>query len=74
MVTAARKELENFVSILEAEGVIVRRVDKRDYAAPFSPPDWQVSSGFCAATPRDPFLVIGNEIIETPMADRSLYF
>lgn len=74
MVTAARKELENFVSILEAEGVIVRRVDKRDYAAPFSTPDWQVSSGFCAANPRDPFLVIGNEIIETPMADRSRYF
>ncbi len=74
MVEAARKELKNFVSILESEGVIVRCVDERDYATPFSTPDWQVSSGFCAANPRDPFLVIGSEIIETPMADRSRYF
>jgi len=74
MINKARKALENFVHILEAEGVIVRRVDKRDYAVPFSTPDWQVSSGFCAANPRDPFLVIGNEIIETPMADRGRYF
>ena len=74
IVEAARNELENFIHILEAEGVIVRRIDKCDYAAPFSTPNWEVSSGFCAANPRDPFMVIGNEIIETPMADRSRYY
>lgn len=74
MVEAARTELEEFVHILEAEGVRVRRTDAVDYSSSFSTPDWQVSSGFCGANPRDPFLVIGNEIIETPMADRSRYF
>lgn len=74
MIDAGKRELETFVHILEAEGVRVRRVEIADYAAPFSTPDWQTPSGFCAANPRDPFLVVGNEIIETPMADRSRYF
>lgn len=73
-VCAARKERAEFIHILEAEGVIVRQIDPMNYAASFSTPCWQVRSGFCAANPRDPFLVIGNEIIETPMADRSRYF
>jgi glycine amidinotransferase len=74
LVAAARRELAEFIHILEAEGVRVRSLDKTNFAAPFGTPDWQVPSGFCAANPRDPFLVIGNEIIETPMADRGRYF
>lgn len=73
-VNAARKELDEFIHILKSEGVIVRRVEKADYTAGFSTPKWQVSSGFCGANPRDLFLVIGNEIIEAPMADRARYF
>lgn len=74
VVDAAQKSLDEFIHILEAEGVIVRQVDIVDYAAPFATPNWQMPSGFCAANPRDPFLVIGNEIIETPMPDRGRYF
>lgn len=74
MVEAARRELAEFIHILEMEGVRVRRLDQADFAAPFGTPEWQVSSGFCAANPRDPFIIIGNEILETPMADRSRYF
>lgn len=74
MLKSAAAAVEDFVHLLESEGVQVRRVEQRDYSAPFATPDWNVSSGFCAANPRDPFLVIGNEIIETPMADRSRYF
>lgn len=74
MIEAARRELAEFIHILEAEGVRVRRLDPANFAAPFGTPEWQVSSGFCAANPRDPFLIIGNEILETPMADRSRYF
>jgi glycine amidinotransferase len=74
IVTAARKDRAEFIHILEAEGVRVRQVDQSSFSASFATPEWQVSSGFCAANPRDPFLVIGNEIIETPMADRSRYF
>ncbi len=74
MVADAQKNRAEFIHILEAEGVIVRQVQGRGFSSPFSTPDWQVSSGFCAANPRDPFMIVGNEIIETPMADRSRYF
>lgn len=73
-IKAANSEREEFIHILESEGVIVRRIEDVDYTAPFSTPDWSVTGGFSGANPRDPFLIIGNEIIETPMADRSRYF
>lgn len=74
LVAAAQRQLDNFVRLLEDEGVTVRRAGAATFTAPFSTPDWSVPSGFCAASPRDPFLVIGDEIIETPMADRNRYF
>ena len=74
LVAAAQRDLQQFVHILQAEGVRVRTVEAGGYAQPFGSPDWSVPSGFCVANPRDPFLVIGNEIIETPMADRGRYF
>ena len=73
-IEAGKKDLEGFIHILKAEGVTVRHPDCINYAAPFSTPDWETPTGFCAANPRDPFLVCGNEIIEAPMADRSRYF
>ncbi len=73
-VEPAKKDLEEFVHILESEGVTVRRTDKADYSAPFTTPDWQIPCGFSGTNPRDPFLVIGNEIIETPMPVRCRYF
>jgi glycine amidinotransferase len=73
-IKAAKRELEEFIHILEGEGVKVRRIDDVDYSQPFSTPAWQIPNGFCGANPRDPFLVIGNEIIETPMPDRNRYF
>jgi glycine amidinotransferase len=73
-IEAGRKDLKEFIHILESEGVTVRHIDIADYSAPFSTPVWQVSSGFSGANPRDVFLVIGNEIIEAPMADRSRYY
>ncbi len=74
LVKAARKDLAEFIHILESEGVNIRRVQAANYNEPFKTPNWQIPSGFCAANPRDPFIVIGNEIIETPMADRGRYF
>lgn len=74
MVASARRCLQTFIHILEQEGVIVRRLDPANYAAPYGAPDWQVSGGSSAADPRDPFLIFGNEILETPMADRGRYF
>ena len=74
MVGAAQKALDNLIHILKAEGVVVRQPDLFDFSQPYATPAWQIPSGFCAANPRDQFMVVGNEIIETPMADRGRYF
>jgi glycine amidinotransferase len=73
-VEAASKELEEFANILEAEGVCVRWPDRLEHGRPFATPDWQSCGGMYAAMPRDALLVVGNEIIEAPMAWRSRYF
>jgi glycine amidinotransferase len=73
MVRRAQRELDGFVRLLKAEGVRVRRPDIVDSSRPYRSPHW-FSSGFCCACPRDGFLVIGDEIIETPMSWRSRYF
>ena len=72
-VAAARKDLEELVHILEGEGVTVRRPEQMDHCKPFSTPFWHSASGLYGAMPRDFLLVIGDEIIESPMAWRSRY-
>ncbi len=73
LINKAQQELDELIHILESEGVKVRRPDIIQGNKRFSTPDWQ-SKGFCTACPRDGFLVIGDEIIETPMPWRSRYF
>ncbi len=73
MTNPARRELEEFIAILEAEGVRVRRPDPQPFPNKFATPTWS-SRGFTCACPRDSLLVIADEIIETPMAWRSRYF
>jgi len=72
-VKAAGDAIDRFTMILESEGVIVRHPEDFDYAKPFATPDWNTPGGFCAANPRDVFLVVGNQIIEAPMCSRSRY-
>jgi len=73
---AAAEDLDNLAAVLQAEGVIVRRpeVKQGDFAQPFKTPDFESKCGLYAAMPRDILLVVGNEIIEAPMAWRSRYF
>jgi glycine amidinotransferase len=73
MTKPARRELEELVHILEAEGVTVRRPDPQPFRSKYGTPTWS-SRGFTCACPRDSLLVLGDEIIETPMAWRSRYF
>lgn len=73
-VKAASQAIERFSKILEAEGVIVRRIEDVEHESEFSTPDWKTTGGFCATNPRDPFLIIGDQIIEAPMSSRSRYF
>jgi len=73
-IDAANKDLDEFVHILEAEGVTVRRPDAMDHSKPYATPDWESPGGLYAAMPRDLLLVIGDDIIECPLAWRSRYF
>lgn len=72
-IARARDELDQLVDILEDFGVRVRRPEPRDHGKPFGAPGWS-STGLYDAMPRDLLLVVGEEIIESPMAWRSRYF
>ncbi len=73
-INRALKARERFVHILEAEGVKVRDIEEVNYNQKFATPLWDTEGGFCGANPRDLFMVIGNQIIETPMCSRSRFF
>ncbi|MFI7319535.1 amidinotransferase [Streptomyces venezuelae] len=69
----AQAELDGFVELLESLGVTVTRPAAVEHKRDFATPDW-TSRGFCNACPRDGMLVVGDEIIETPMAWPCRYF
>ncbi len=73
LVRRAQRELDGFVRLLESEGVRVRRPDILQGRRKFRTPLWS-STGFTTACPRDGFLVLGNEILETPMSWRCRHF
>ena len=73
MLRLAEKELEGFVDVLKGEGIVVRRPDERSFHRRYRTARWS-SKGFTVACPRDGFLVVGDEIIETPMCWRSRHF
>ncbi|CAM5731945.1 amidinotransferase [Streptomyces badius] len=73
MIGPAQEELDQFVALLQSLGISVTRPDPVDHRRRFSTPDWS-ARGFCNTCPRDSMLVIGDEIIETPMAWPSRYF
>jgi glycine amidinotransferase len=74
IVDAAERQLDGFAELLARRGVTVRRPDPVDYAVPFRTPDWEAPGGHASACPRDCLLVVGDEIIEAPMAQRARYF
>jgi glycine amidinotransferase len=73
MTAPAQRELDEFIRVLVGEGVRVRRPDPIHFSRQAKTPFWK-STGFCVTCPRDGFLVVGDEIIETPMAWRSRFF
>ncbi|XP_039269638.2 glycine amidinotransferase, mitochondrial-like isoform X2 [Styela clava] len=72
-VKQAIAEVEEFCNILRHEGVVVRRPDILDWSEEYETPDFK-ANGLYAAMPRDILIVVGNEIIEAPMAWRSRFF
>ena len=73
MVAPALAELEGFVALLQSLDITVRRPEIGSHGAKYSTPHW-TSRGFCNSCPRDSMLVVGDEIIETPMAWPCRYF
>ena len=69
----AQRQLDEFIRILEGEGVRVRRPDIVDFRRSFKTPHWS-ARGFTTACPRDGVLIVGDEIIETPMPWRTRHF
>ena len=70
----AAEELDNFASTLESLGITVRRPDDTHvHRDAYSTPGWS-SQGLYCAMPRDSLLVVGDDVIEAPMAWRSRYF
>jgi glycine amidinotransferase len=69
----AQKELDGFIALLEGEGVKVRRPEIMDFSKKYKTPSWS-SRGFTIACPRDGYMVVGDEIIESPMCWRSRHF
>lgn len=74
LIARGNRELDELARILTAEGVHVRRPARVSHATPFATPNWRAAGGLYAAMPRDLLLVIGDEIIEAPMAWRCRYF
>src|SRR4029077_15006343 len=74
MIDRANRDLDGFVRLLDREGVTVRRPAPVDHGRPYSTPNWRSAGGLYAAMPRDTLLVVGDEIIEAPMAWRSRYY
>ncbi|MFD4628476.1 amidinotransferase [Streptomyces sp. NPDC058284] len=73
LLAPAQRELDGFITLLRSLGVTVTRPEAVEHKRHFATPDWS-SRGFCNACPRDGLLVVGDEIIETPMAWPCRYF
>lgn len=69
-VEIANEQLDNYANILEKRGVQVDRPTPIQFNQSMQTPDWRVNSGIGCMPPRDVLLVIGNEILEVPMAFR----
>src|SRR5579885_292753 len=74
VVDAARRQLDYFAEVLARLRIVVRRPDPVEHAIPVKTPDWEIGGGHANACPRDLLLVIGDQIIEAPMAQRYRYF
>ncbi|MGH6873280.1 MAG: hypothetical protein ACREHE_17425 [Rhizomicrobium sp.] len=74
LIREAEKQMEGLAGLLVRQGVTVRRPDAVDQDFAAKTPDWAVNCGRAIACPRDVLLVVGEEIIEAPMAQRGRYF
>ena len=77
VVARAQEQQENFVKILQKRGIEVDRVELHPVMLspiPVSTPDWTQLNMRGISCPRDMFIVMGNEIIETAGSHRSRWY
>lgn len=72
-ISKAVAEIEEMCNVLRGEGVVVKHPEIINWSENYNTPDFK-STGMYAAMPRDILLVVGNEIIEAPMAWRARFF
>lgn len=70
----ANEELDGLTSLLESQGVTVRRPAAHDFSSPLKTPTFEISNQYCSVCPRDVMITLGNEILEAPMSRRGRYF
>jgi N-dimethylarginine dimethylaminohydrolase len=70
IIEETEEDLNEFVQVLEKQGVTVKRPDTWSHEAKFSTIHWE-AEGYYNYCPRDVLLVIGDHIIETPNVIRS---
>jgi glycine amidinotransferase len=70
----AGEELDHFAAVLAGVGVRVVRPAPVTHRRPFATPNWRSSGGLYSAMPRDLLLIVGDTLIEAPMAWRARYF
>lgn len=73
-IDCAEDQLNTLAAILTENGVVVRRPDEMNYNLPIITPDFSLTYQNSSACPRDVLLILGDEIIEAPMAQRARYF
>jgi glycine amidinotransferase len=76
-VAAANEQMDHFAAVLESRGVVVDRVEihpSMRLGQPISTSDWACPYQYGANNPRDTALVVGNEIVEAPVAKRSRWY
>ena len=77
VVAKAQEQQENFVKILQNRGIEIDRVELHPVMLspiPVSTPDWTQLNMRGISCPRDMFIVMGNEIIETAGSHRSRWY
>lgn len=74
LVGAAVAEVTEFKNILRGEGVVVHEAEPLEFCRSTQTPFWQVNNSFCCSNPRDSLMIVGDTIIEAPMADRNRIF
>jgi N-dimethylarginine dimethylaminohydrolase len=70
IIEETEEDLNEFIRVLEGQGVTVKRPQTWRHEAKFSTIHWE-SQGYYNYCPRDVLLVIGDQIIETPNVIRS---